>query len=289
MLTEKSLSIAKKLILSESQNNGPKSIENTIATLGDFLSCQEICAFDIKDLESLKNEKIEGRHLEITPYEKANIKDLLPEGSKKSLRTNITETCSNSFMKLLNEITRHGSACTSEIFDKGIHAVTVVRREDQEWAYAKKMALTFYTPKTICRQKLLLLEALLPLLSDSLHRYLFLDSPLPVLTNREQQILNMIAVGKKSFIVACELKITERTVNFHLGKIYRKLGARNRQQAVHIALKEGVIEQPKTKVHQLNESNIKRITGGFSSSFFSGEKERTKIPCGIGHHFGGLP
>jgi DNA-binding CsgD family transcriptional regulator len=52
------------------------------------------------------------------------------------------------------------------------------------------------------------------------------------LTGRESEILRMIALGLPNKVVAGRLFITEKTIKTHTNNIYRKLGVRNRLQAV---------------------------------------------------------
>ncbi len=62
------------------------------------------------------------------------------------------------------------------------------------------------------------------------------------LTGREQQVLQLVALGKPNKQIGAELSITERTVKFHVSVILRKLEAANRAEAVQKALKAGLIE-----------------------------------------------
>ena len=57
------------------------------------------------------------------------------------------------------------------------------------------------------------------------------------LTERETEILRMIALGMPNKVIAAKLFIAERTVKTHANRIYRKLGVNNRLQAV-LALQE---------------------------------------------------
>lgn len=56
-----------------------------------------------------------------------------------------------------------------------------------------------------------------------------------LLTNRQQEILSLSAAELSPADIAQRLGITVRTVNYHLGGAYRKLGARNRQEALQQA------------------------------------------------------
>ena len=58
---------------------------------------------------------------------------------------------------------------------------------------------------------------------------------LPGLTAREQQVLDLIAVGLTNREISCSLSISESTVENHIHHIYEKLGISNRAQAVAYA------------------------------------------------------
>lgn len=55
---------------------------------------------------------------------------------------------------------------------------------------------------------------------------------LPILTDREEQILKQIADGLTNREISCRLSISESTVENHIHHIYAKLGVSNRAQAV---------------------------------------------------------
>jgi DNA-binding NarL/FixJ family response regulator len=61
------------------------------------------------------------------------------------------------------------------------------------------------------------------------------------LTNRELQILRLLAQGLSNKAIAANLGITERTVKFHVSEIISRLGASNRAHAVAVAQKTGII------------------------------------------------
>ncbi len=63
----------------------------------------------------------------------------------------------------------------------------------------------------------------------------------PSLTAREIEVLNLILEGKSSGEVAEILYLSKRTVDFHLAKIYEKLGVSNRIQALRRATELGVL------------------------------------------------
>jgi DNA-binding NarL/FixJ family response regulator len=51
------------------------------------------------------------------------------------------------------------------------------------------------------------------------------------LTPRELEILQLVIAGKTNKTIASEIYISEKTVEFHLGNIYTKIGVRTRLMA----------------------------------------------------------
>ena len=67
----------------------------------------------------------------------------------------------------------------------------------------------------------------------------------PQLTEREIQILQMLADGCAPAEVAERLFISPKTVRNHLSKVYEKLGVSSRSQAIVVGLQHGLIELPR--------------------------------------------
>ncbi|HEV8420438.1 MAG TPA: response regulator transcription factor [Actinomycetota bacterium] len=62
------------------------------------------------------------------------------------------------------------------------------------------------------------------------------------LSRRESQILQKVAYGATTKEVAHDLNISPHTVKTHLERIFEKLGANDRAQAVAIALRKGLVD-----------------------------------------------
>jgi DNA-binding NarL/FixJ family response regulator len=56
-------------------------------------------------------------------------------------------------------------------------------------------------------------------------------SPLDGLSEREREVLAMVARGLPNKLIARELSISEKTVKAHLTKIFRTIGVTDRTQA----------------------------------------------------------
>ncbi|HLO13535.1 MAG TPA: LuxR C-terminal-related transcriptional regulator [Anaerolineales bacterium] len=60
------------------------------------------------------------------------------------------------------------------------------------------------------------------------------------LTPREKEILRLVLAGRTNKAIAATISISEKTVEFHLNKIYTKIGMRSRTLAIVWALQHGI-------------------------------------------------
>jgi len=61
------------------------------------------------------------------------------------------------------------------------------------------------------------------------------------LTQREREVLELIANGRSNKRIALELGISEKTVKTHVGHVLAKLGVSDRTQAALLAVREGLV------------------------------------------------
>ena len=66
----------------------------------------------------------------------------------------------------------------------------------------------------------------------------------PHLSPRETQVLRLLADGMSVAGIAKQLYVSESTAKTHISKLYEKLGAGNRAQALMTALRLGLLEAP---------------------------------------------
>ena len=67
------------------------------------------------------------------------------------------------------------------------------------------------------------------------------DQPEPLLSEREREVLDLIAAGSTNREIAADLFLSPHTVKEHTSALYRKLGARNRAEAVQLAQRVGLL------------------------------------------------
>lgn len=82
---------------------------------------------------------------------------------------------------------------------------------------------------------------------------------MPTLSKREKTVLELIAEGLSSPEIAERLHLSGRTVEWHSAKVMNKLGAKNRIQAVVIAIRNQII-------HGLPDALCLRVTGATTTS-----------------------
>jgi len=60
------------------------------------------------------------------------------------------------------------------------------------------------------------------------------------LTPREMEILQLVLAGRTNKSIAVTISISEKTVEFHLDRIYTKIGTRTRMLAGMWAMQQGI-------------------------------------------------
>jgi DNA-binding CsgD family transcriptional regulator len=65
---------------------------------------------------------------------------------------------------------------------------------------------------------------------------------LPALTQREVDVLRLVAEGHSNSVIATELFISPKTVSVHVTNLLAKLGVANRREAAAIAYRAGLLE-----------------------------------------------
>lgn len=63
----------------------------------------------------------------------------------------------------------------------------------------------------------------------------------PQLTEREQQVLELIAQGKSNSEIAAVLHLSESAIKYHANHVFSKLGVSDRTQAALFAVKRGMV------------------------------------------------
>jgi DNA-binding NarL/FixJ family response regulator len=68
----------------------------------------------------------------------------------------------------------------------------------------------------------------------------------PELTPREQEVLDLIVAGMANKRIAVELGLSEKTVKAHVGHLLAKLGVADRTQAALLAVRTGLVADPRS-------------------------------------------
>lgn len=80
-----------------------------------------------------------------------------------------------------------------------------------------------------------------PLVASKLINRLNQPTRPELLTEREREVLGLVAQGLANKAIAAQLVVTERTVKFHVSAIMSKLNAANRTEAVALARAQGLL------------------------------------------------
>ena len=70
------------------------------------------------------------------------------------------------------------------------------------------------------------------------------EKPVAQLTEREVEILRLLAEGLSNKSISERLSLSENTIKYHLKNILQKLNVQNRTEAVMYAVRNNLIEKP---------------------------------------------
>jgi len=76
------------------------------------------------------------------------------------------------------------------------------------------------------------------------HRVLIGETTMSKLSAREQEVLWLLAAGRRNAEIAEALCVSIKTVEFHNRRIYEKLGARSRADALIKAQQRSILSWP---------------------------------------------
>lgn len=69
------------------------------------------------------------------------------------------------------------------------------------------------------------------------------DPPKDALTDREAELLQLVAEGLSNKAIAQQLSVSENTVKYHIRQILQRLDAQNRTEAAILAIQNGLIKK----------------------------------------------
>ncbi|HUX88233.1 MAG TPA: response regulator transcription factor [Chloroflexota bacterium] len=98
--------------------------------------------------------------------------------------------------------------------------------------------------RTVHRGQSALHPAIARIVVEQVNRQELLDRPENALTDREREILHHMAAGQTSKEIGDLLSLSAKTIDNYRAHILEKLGARNKVEAITIALQRGLVEVP---------------------------------------------
>ncbi|WP_243359585.1 helix-turn-helix transcriptional regulator [Fundidesulfovibrio terrae] len=114
-----------------------------------------------------------------------------------------------------------------------------------QWKHASLFSFSSPIMKKLELRTVKILETIIPHLHQAISTFMHSRDTSALackISKREREILRWLKDGKSSWDMSVILNISERTVNFHIYNILRKLNAVNRSQAVAQAIHCGLIE-----------------------------------------------
>lgn len=79
------------------------------------------------------------------------------------------------------------------------------------------------------------------------------------LTQREAEVLTLVAVGWSNKMIGNQLGVVEGTVKCHVKAILGKLGVRSRTEAANVAMRRGLVSEPIAVSSTGSQTHLKRL------------------------------
>lgn len=143
---------------------------------------------------------------------------------------------------------RHGTVATQEIVSHHPEAKVIllsVNETEEDIYEAVTAGAKSYLPKSVSREELLRairrVAAGKTYFPPAIAERIAQRQRRPELTERELDVLRLIALGKANKQIAAELGLAEITVKVHVSRILGKLGAPDRTRATTLALERGIV------------------------------------------------
>ncbi len=136
-------------------------------------------------------------------------------------------TVSNDDSDLIESMRAGASGYLPKNLDSGGFIEILKKLEDGEYAVS---------PDDTAR----LIEGLIHISKDPLEG-------VDALTQREIEILSLVADGFSNREIAEKLMVSDNTIKYHMKKVLRKMGVHNRTEAVSSAIRSGIIDKEHSK------------------------------------------
>lgn len=95
--------------------------------------------------------------------------------------------------------------------------------------------------RSVCRGERFIQPSMIPLLNSKLIAKDIDKEKLELLSNRELEVLKLVAAGHFNKEIGRILSISERTVKNHLSNVFRKIDCTDRTQAAVFCIRNGVV------------------------------------------------
>ena len=207
------------------------SFESILHPIQAFIPFEAFHIGIIKDVSHLPHRLVMHEYL----HSKANTIDLGESIQKKVSDTTLCHT-KNLEPTIMTQLkTRYGTSWNETCFAAETGSVRFNFSSSPYRIFAG-----IYTEEPLDSQARTMFSQLMPLFFLKISRA-YTDGSIPALTKRQQEVLFWIKEGKTAWDISKLLVVSERTVNFHLDNIFKKLEAVNRPHAVARAISYGLL------------------------------------------------
>lgn len=233
MVTNVQWQTARKIITEATCQQGANKIESVMMALEQFLGLRRLVVYQW-DANQIASGSIARFSIERDSQQRLRVSSI----DHPEVRQIQKDMKRHQAADLIDEMVNESSVGAYQISARPPHLTAMFREQLSGTWSASVILLTHSSDNPTAQSHYELLQCTLPAMAAILRNYIETNRKTPKnplstrFTPKEKQVLSLLVSGDSSHQMALSLGIARRTLQFHLKNIYRKTGAKNRQEAI---------------------------------------------------------
>lgn len=237
MVTNAQWQAAQEIIAEATCQQGANKIESVMVALEQFLCFRRLVVYQW-DANQITSDHIARFSIERDCQRRLRVSSI----DHPEVRQIQRDMKKHQAADLFEEVGNESSTSTHQISEQPPHLTAMFREQLPGLCRVSLILLTHSSGGPIEKAHHELLQCMLPAITAIVRKHIAINTKAPEkqiliqFTPKEKQVLSLLVSGGDSDQMTISLGIARRTLQFHLKNIYKKMGAKNRQEAIVRAL-----------------------------------------------------
>lgn len=233
MVTKAQWQAAQEIIAEATCQQGANKIESVMVALEQFLCLRRLVVYQW-DANQVASDHIARFSVERDSQQRLRVSSI----DHPEVRQIQKDMKKHQAADLIEAVGNGSSISAYQISERPPHLTAMFREQLPGLLSVSLILFTYSSDNPAVQAHYELLKCMLPAMAAILRKYTEANMNAPEkpflarFTPKEKQVLSLLVSGDSSQQMALSLGIARRTLQFHLKNIYRKVGAKNRQEAI---------------------------------------------------------